>query len=151
MSLDQESELSQAELDSFLGRKETGVLALARQDDPYAIPISYGYDGENQRFYFRLVSTPDSEKRRFLASFPKARLVVYEQDGDTYHSVIAAGVLEDLPREDLTVEHIVQYGGAKRPVFEIWGSAMEHLDVELYRLDSDMLSGRRVEVRQQTA
>lgn len=150
MALDQETELSRDEVDAFLGRKETGVLALARGDEPYAIPISYGYDDQARRFYLRLVSTPESEKRRFLASSPSARLVVYEQDGNTYHSVVSVGVLQNIPRSELTVEHIVQYGGAKRPLFEIWGESMDDLDVELYALDPDTLSGRRIEVSRET-
>ncbi|MFW6000467.1 MAG: pyridoxamine 5'-phosphate oxidase family protein, partial [Halorubrum sp.] len=37
-----EVEMSEAEVDAHLSRHETGVLALARDDAPYAIPISYG-------------------------------------------------------------------------------------------------------------
>ena len=40
MTLDQETQLSRDETDSILGRHETGVLSLAREDEPYAIPIS---------------------------------------------------------------------------------------------------------------
>jgi nitroimidazol reductase NimA-like FMN-containing flavoprotein (pyridoxamine 5'-phosphate oxidase superfamily) len=80
--LEQQTELSRKETDGLLARHETGVLALARSNEPYAIPISYGYDATEQIVYLRLVSTPESEKRRFLASSPEARLVVYEQDGD---------------------------------------------------------------------
>lgn len=46
MAIDQETEMTDAEIDDFLGQHETGVLSLARTDDPYAIPISYGYDGD---------------------------------------------------------------------------------------------------------
>lgn len=146
MTLDQQTELSPAETDSLLGRHETGVLALARGDTPYAVPISYGYDADRRAFYLRLVSTPESEKRAFLSSSPRGRVVVYEEDGDTYRSVIAVGRLEAVPREELTVEHIEQYGDAKRPLFEIWGESRADLDVRLYRFDPDELTGRRVVV-----
>lgn len=144
MALDRETEMTPSETDSFLGRHETGVLALARADDPYAVPISYGYDATARRFYLRLVSTPESEKRGFLASSPKARLVVYEEDGDTYRSVVATGSLAEIDPGDLTIEHVEQYGDAKRPLFEIWGQATPELDIQLYELDPDELSGRRV-------
>ncbi|MFW5974044.1 MAG: pyridoxamine 5'-phosphate oxidase family protein, partial [Natrialbaceae archaeon] len=65
MSLAQETEMSASEIDDFLSDNETGVLSLARDNEPYAIPISYGYDAETTAFYMRLVSTPDSEKREF--------------------------------------------------------------------------------------
>lgn len=145
MTLDTQTELSAEETDALLGRHETGVLALARSDEPYAIPISYGFDSAERRFFLRLVSTPESEKRRFLASSPMTRLVVYEEDGDVYRSVLAIGHLEEIAREDLTVEHIEQYGDAKRPLFEMWGESRRDLDIRLYQLDPDQLSGRQVE------
>lgn len=91
MALDQETELSTAETDALLGRHETGVLSLACDDEPYSIPVSYGYDADERRIYLRLVSTPESDKRRFLSSAPRAQLVVYEEADDTYRSVIAEG------------------------------------------------------------
>jgi nitroimidazol reductase NimA-like FMN-containing flavoprotein (pyridoxamine 5'-phosphate oxidase superfamily) len=146
MTLDQETQLSREETDSILGRHETGVLSLAREDEPYAIPISYGYDAEARRFYLRLVSTPESEKRRFLASSPHARLVVYEEDEPIYRSVVTIGTLNKVTRDELTVEHIEQYGEAKRPLFEIWGDSRRDLDIQLYQLEPDEVSGRRIEI-----
>lgn len=146
MTLEQETQLSRDETDSILGRHETGVLSLAREDEPYAIPISYGYDVEERRFYLRLVSTPESEKRRFLASSPHARLVVYEEDDPIYRSVVTTGTLNGVPRDELTVDHIDQYGDAKRPLFEIWGESRRDLDIQLYQLEPDELSGRRIEI-----
>lgn len=146
MTLDEQSTMSAAETDTLLARHETGVLSLARDDEPYAIPISYGYDADERQFYLRLVSTPESEKRRFLASEPATRLVVYEEDGDIYRSVVATGQLREIPREELTVEHVEQYSDAKRPLFEIWGQGKHDLDIALYRLDPDELQGRRIEI-----
>ncbi|APX95215.1 pyridoxamine 5'-phosphate oxidase family protein [Natronorubrum daqingense] len=146
MAIDQETEMSDAAVDDFLGRHETGVLSLARTDDPYAIPISYGYDEEDRAFYLRLVSTPNSEKREYLESSPSARLVVYDEHGSTYRSIIATGSLENVPPSALTPEQIAQYGEAKRPLFEIWAQSKADLDIELYRLEPDSLNGRRTDV-----
>ncbi|SEH12774.1 hypothetical protein SAMN04487967_0958 [Natronorubrum sediminis] len=146
MAIDQETEMSDAAVDDFLGRHETGVLSLARTDDPYAIPISYGYDEEERAFYLRLVSTPNSEKREYLESAPSARLVVYDEHDSTYRSIIATGSLENIPPSALTPEQIAQYGEAKRPLFEIWAQAKADLDIELYRLEPDSLNGRRTDV-----
>lgn len=150
MALEQESEMTPAELDEFLGNHETGVLSLARDDEPYAIPISYGYDRDGGTFYLRLVSTPESEKRRFLSSSPRARIVVYDEKGATYRSTVAAGALEPVSRDELTVERIEQYGQTKRPLFEIWAEGKPDLDIELYELSPDELSGRRVVVDRET-
>lgn len=146
MALDQQTEMTPAEIDEVLARHETGVLSLARGDEPYAIPISYGYDPEERRFYMRLVSTPESQKREFLSSSPSVRLVVYEEDDQIYRSVIAKGALHRVTTDEMTTERIVQYGQAKRPLFEIWGESKRDLDIQLYELDADTLSGRRIEL-----
>jgi nitroimidazol reductase NimA-like FMN-containing flavoprotein (pyridoxamine 5'-phosphate oxidase superfamily) len=149
MLLDEETLLSDGEIDSFLGRHETGVLSLAREGEPYAVPISYGYDAEEYLFYLRLVSNPDSEKRKFLASASDARLVVYEEDDPVYSSVVVIGILEEISRDELTVEHLEQYGETKRPLFEIWGDSLPEINVRLYQLDPDELSGRRAEMERE--
>lgn len=146
MGLEQETELSPAETDALLSRHETGVLALASDDEPYAIPISYGYDADDRRFFLRLVSTPESEKRAFLAAAPSARLVVYDERESTYRSVVVTGTLKEISTDDMTVERIEQYGRAKRPLFEIWGAEKQDLDIALYELDVDTVSGREVVV-----
>lgn len=153
MALAEETEMTADEIDAFLSRHETGVLALAGEEteSPYAIPISYGYDADGRRFYMRLVSTPDSEKRRFLASSPNARLVVYEEtdEGETYRSVVAIGSLEEIDPSELTASHIEQYGEARRPLFEIWGDSKQDLDIKLYEFEPSELSGRRTEIERE--
>lgn len=147
MPLARETEMTPEETDAFLGEKETGVLSLAEADDPYAAPVSYGYDPEKRSFYFRLVSTPDSEKRRFLQESTTARFVVYDgEQEESYRSVVAAGTLTEIQPEELSVEQIEQYGQAKRPLFEIWGEPKEDLDIRLYEFETAQLTGRRTEV-----
>jgi nitroimidazol reductase NimA-like FMN-containing flavoprotein (pyridoxamine 5'-phosphate oxidase superfamily) len=149
MLLDEETSLPDTETDSILARNETGVLSLARENEPYAVPISYGYDANRRRFYLRLVSNPESEKRRFLASEPAARLVIYEESDPVYRSVVATGSLAEIRKDELTVEHVEQFGDAKRPLFEIWGESLPDLNVRLYQLDPDELSGREAELERE--
>jgi len=146
MTVEQQTVMTGAETDALLERRETGVLALARADEPYAVPISYGYDADVRRFCMRLVSTPDNEKRRFLSDAPEVRFVVYEEDGTTYRSAIANGRLQHVPRSELTPEHVERYGAAKRPLFEIWEETKGDLDIQLYELDPDELNGRRIDI-----
>ncbi|MFW5948946.1 MAG: pyridoxamine 5'-phosphate oxidase family protein [Halolamina sp.] len=150
MPLARETEMTREETDAFLGEHETGVLSLAEDDDPYAAPVSYGYDPERRTFYFRLVSTPGSEKRRFLRPDTSARFVVYGDDGDeAYRSVVAAGTLHEIDPEELSVEQIQQYGDAKRPLFEIWGEPKADLDIRLYEFVTTGITGRRTEVERE--
>lgn len=148
MPLAEETEMTPSEIDAFLARHETGVLSLAEGDEPYAIPISYGYDADERVFYMRLVSTPESEKRQYLASEPRARLVVYEEtdDGETYRSVVAVGTLEEIRPDELTADRIEQYGAARRPLFEIWGQSKEDLNIQLYEFAPESQNGRRTEI-----
>lgn len=147
MAIDRRTEMSAQETAAFLGRQETGVLTLARDDEPYAVPISFGFDDDARQFYLRLVSTPESEKRRFLGSEPLARLVVYDgDDDDVYRSVVAEGALDRVDPEELTTSDIQQYGAARRPLFEIWPQQKGDLEIDLYRLSPETLSGRLVEV-----
>ena len=146
MATNSEVELSDAEVDAFLARHETGVLSLARDETPYAIPISYGFDEASRDAYLRLVSTPDSEKREFLGSDPEARIVVYDEDGDEYTSVVGVGTLRRVDLDELTPESIAQYGETRRPLFEIWADGKPDLDIDLYRFVPDRLTGRTVVV-----
>jgi hypothetical protein len=146
MATNSEVEMTDAEVDAFLSRHETGVLSLARDETPYAIPISYGFDEESRDAFLRLVSTPDSEKREFLASNPQARIVVYEEDEDTYQSVVGVGTLRRVDLDELTPETISQYGDTRRPLFEIWADGKPDLDINLYRFVPDRLTGRTVVV-----
>jgi nitroimidazol reductase NimA-like FMN-containing flavoprotein (pyridoxamine 5'-phosphate oxidase superfamily) len=151
MPLAEETEMSPEAVDEFLAARETGVLSLARGEKPYAIPISYGYDSETTTFYMRLVSTPRSEKRQFLASSPSARLVVYDRTDDEqrYWSVLASGELEEIDPDQLSLEEIEQYGQARRPLFEVWGQGKDELEINLYRFSPDELSGRRTDVQRE--
>jgi len=146
MTVEQQTAMTGAETDALLERHETGVLALARDDEPYAVPISYGYDPDSRRFCMRLVSTPDGEKHRFLTETPKVRFVVYEEGETTYRSVVATGRLEALSQADLTPAHVERFGTAQRPLFEMWDETKEELDIQLYELAPDELSGRRIDV-----
>lgn len=146
MAIDRRTEMSTDETDAFLGTHETGVLSLAHTDEPYAIPISYGYDPSARQFYMRLVSTPESEKRQFLGADPNARLVVYSENDDTYRSVIATGTLVQIDPGELTAEDVQQYGSARRPLFEIWPEGKEELDIDLYRLDPETVTGRLIAI-----
>jgi len=147
MPLARETEMTREETDAFLGENETGVLSLAEGDDPYAAPVSYGYGAETGSFFFRLVSTPESEKRRFLDASATARFVVYGDEGEeVYRSVVAEGTLTEIDPSELSVDQIQQYGEAKRPLFEIWGEPKDDLDIRLFEFETTNLTGRRTEV-----
>lgn len=132
------------ELASFLGRGGTGVLALAREDTPYATPVSYGFDATARAFTLRLGLSEDSEKRRFLDrdAPPEARLVVYGSDDDVWTSVVATGTLQPVDAEDLTPAIAETLRGSDPPLLGAWEQP-DDVEFRLYRLDVETLTGRR--------
>jgi nitroimidazol reductase NimA-like FMN-containing flavoprotein (pyridoxamine 5'-phosphate oxidase superfamily) len=148
MSPATEAKMGPEEIDEFIATRETGVLTLARENEPYSIPISYGYNATDRTFYMRLVSTPESEKRAFLSSSPTVRLVIYDgtDDESMYWSVVATGALEELDPAALSVEDIEQYGDARRPLFEVWGEGRDELDIQLYQFTPEEINGIRTEI-----
>ena len=69
--------LSQEECSDILNRGTSGVLALAGDDDyPYAVPISYVYDGE--KLYFH--SAKSGHKLDAIRRSPKASFCVIDKD-----------------------------------------------------------------------
>lgn len=52
------------ERDAFLGTGGTGVISFATTGDepPHSIPVSYGYDGSEVTFYFRLAVDAEATK-----------------------------------------------------------------------------------------
>ncbi len=135
-------------IEEFLTSRETGVLSLAYDDQPYSIPVSYGYAASDRRINLRLVSVEDSDKRRFLRTTPPARLVVYAANRITYRSVIVDGTLELIDPEEMTPADVAQYGRTKRPLFEMWNADRTDLDIELFRLEPTSISGRVIRLEE---
>lgn len=95
--------LSQEEISSVLNRGTSGVLALLGDENyPYAVPISYVYDGEN--LYFHCAKSGhklDAIQRNAKASFCviDQDQIVPEEYTSYFRSVIAFGKMEVLKDE----------------------------------------------------
>jgi hypothetical protein len=84
-----------------LERADTGTLALCADGETYAVPMSFGYDGDRCYFAF-LESGEESRKVAFAAETDRACLTVTdtageEGDGDDWASVVARGPLDPVP------------------------------------------------------
>lgn len=97
-------ELSADECGQILGRATCGVLAVAGDDDyPYAVPLSYVFDGK--KIYFHCARS--GHKLDALRRNPKASLCVVDQDQvmpeefTTYfRSVIVFGTVREVTDDD---------------------------------------------------
>lgn len=133
--------MSMSEIGHFLGPSGFGVLSLAADDDPYAVPVSYAFDAECSEFLLRLGHLGDSEKAEFLDESTRARLVVY--DGERPESVICDGDLREMDKTELTPHQIHVLGNGETPAFDLWDADLERLDVSVHCLENTDLTGRK--------
>lgn len=83
--------LTQPEIEQLIARNYWGVLAMSLEDEPYAVPVIYGFDGG--RFVF---ANAPGRKVRTLEQNPRVSLVITEvqQQGKIWRSVVARGRVE---------------------------------------------------------
>lgn len=67
--------MDDAAVDALLESAGWGVVSLARDDEPYSVPISFGYDGADVYFAFLRVDQT-SRKSDFVADGKTVRLLV---------------------------------------------------------------------------
>ena len=130
--------MSAAELDSFLGSCEWGVLAVSAADGPYAVPVSYGY----------------ANGTLFLTSGPGRKLDAIEEDprvcltiasvmtGADWRCVVARGTLRP-------VDSLVERARALHAIARTRSGGLSPADLaraaraRVFRKDLQELSGRR--------
>lgn len=134
--------MDDSEIDTLLNNGGTGVISFADGDEPYAIPISYGYDSDSGSIYLRFGFAPDSQKRRFVDDGVTASLVVSDDTGG-WRSVVARGSLTSVS------EPAIESGAAQSirrmniPYVTIHETPAAEMEFELYRLDPAELTGRK--------
>lgn len=145
MTLAQQAAMSDEAIHDFLADHQTAVMSVRGGEGPYAVPITYRFDPETETFYFRLVFPRRSEKREFLPELPECWLVSYIEDDPIYQSVIAKGQPEEIKEDEITPEHVTQLGETSRPLFEMWEPSRANVDIRLYEMEAEELSGRRID------
>ena len=135
--------LDDGEIASVLGTGGTGVLSLASGDGPpVSRPVSYGFDAETERFYFRLAVGPGSEKAPFVDG-GAVSFVTYEQTEEGWQSVVATGHLDPIEEEDVDPEVLEGLSRVHIPLYDVFGEDPRDVKFRFVRLDPDSLTGRR--------
>jgi nitroimidazol reductase NimA-like FMN-containing flavoprotein (pyridoxamine 5'-phosphate oxidase superfamily) len=133
-------ELSRTEIDSILREATVGTLSMADGGDTYAVPQSFGYDGE--AVYFQLVSEDESRKMAYLETTERVTLTVIAED--PWRSVIAQGQLRKVHEEDQRIAANAIAENATIPTLNVSAETpIEELKIGFYRLEPETLSGRR--------
>mgnify|MGYP006280832751 CR=1 FL=1 len=137
--------LSADEIDDLLMRCGVGVLSLYDGTYPYAIPMSFGYDGDGPIFSIQLGTTEQSYKRKCLDRSENACFTVYDEpDAGIWHSAVLRGDLRELTDEEAKTAFAALAANAEFPAdVRVWGVPIDEVNLELYGLDIEERSGRK--------
>jgi nitroimidazol reductase NimA-like FMN-containing flavoprotein (pyridoxamine 5'-phosphate oxidase superfamily) len=95
--------MTDEEAETFLAAHGQGVLALARGDEAYGVPISYGYDEAENRVVFQFLYERESKKREFVQAGGVVTLTVTDWTAaDDWRSVIVTGELKRVPDAEVS-------------------------------------------------
>lgn len=128
--------MTESEIDEFLRDGENGVLGLAADDDAYAIPLSYHYDGE--RLLLRVSEHGHSEKGRYIETTDTATFVRFDASTEESSSVQVRGPLERWSG-DVDEATLNEWF----PPFRLYDEAVEDVEFVLYELRMEEVTGRR--------
>ncbi|WP_418284927.1 pyridoxamine 5'-phosphate oxidase family protein [Halorubrum sp. DTA46] len=137
--------MDDADVEARLRSAETGVLALSRENDAYAVPLAHYYDGDG--LYLRLGTTAGSTKQAFLDATETACYVVYgtEPTDDPKAieswSVVVTGQLTELSDTDAVAFDTAEINRRFSPI-RVFDEAVEDVDVRIIRLDVETMTGR---------
>lgn len=143
MSQVQSNVLEDEEIDSLLGTGGMGVISFADENEPYSIPVSYGYDSDAGSLYVRFGFAPESEKRQYIDDGVTASLVVTGESIDGWQSVVARGPLRKVNEMALDSQAAESVRQVSIPFVTIYDRRASELEFELYRLEPDTLTGRQ--------
>ena len=142
MTEHQSHAMDDTEIDALLGTGGAGVIAFANDDEPYAVPISYGYDADAGAFYIRCAFAPESTKREFVDDGVTASLVVTDDTGG-WRSVVVRGPLTGVSEPAIESGIAESIRDIDIPYVTIHGTPATEMEFELYRLDPESVTGRK--------
>lgn len=99
--------MSREDVEEMLISTGYGILSLCRDGDPYSIPVSFGYDGED--VYFGLLEdSPEPTKFEYIEDGATVRLLVTDIRGRfEWQSVAITGPVEKLDPDGDEWEHFI--------------------------------------------
>jgi len=134
--------LDQSEIETLLEDANAGVLSLTDGTETYAVPESFGYDGEH--LYFQFVYDEGSQKMSFIETTEVATFTVFTEN--PAKSVIVRGRFDPVPDDDEPRATAAITENAEIPALNVLSeTAPENLSMTLYRLTPTEVSGRQFE------
>lgn len=137
--------LDTAETVTVLERNGLGVLALDGDSHPYPLPVSYGYNAEEDLFVVQLAGGTDSEKQQCLANNDHVGFTVYEETEPDriWRSVVLQGHLTEISYQDAEPAFATLVRNTQRaPNPVLWDDATSATDLTPYELEVASRTGR---------
>lgn len=136
--------MSQDEIDEFLAGEGYGTLAFGGEQ-PYAIPMSFGYDDNERVLYMHMGIFEGSEKGSRIADGTSASLAVtrYERP-DRWRSAIVQGSLSKLSREAVQERNVAAaFARGELASVDVFVQDLSEVEFEWYVLEPTSISGRQ--------
>jgi len=131
--------ISDDQIREFLIEQGVGILVLPDEEIPYAVPMSFGYDGDSALYFLFLLFGAESHKETLTDGAQGARFVVYSaQSMSDWQSVSLTGPISAVP-EDEWDELQAAMQNAWHP--DLFSSASPMRGVQGYRLQIEEWTG----------
>ncbi|ELY77145.1 pyridoxamine 5'-phosphate oxidase family protein [Natrinema gari] len=138
--------LDRDEINEMLTRRGIGVLAMVDEGQPYAIPMSFGYDAEEMMFPMQWGGGYQSRKNQAIDTNTNVCLTVYEQDNDeelVWRSAIITGELYEIPDDEMERAYASIAANAEFPSDTgVWGIPFEDVEFRMFGLSTKNCTGR---------
>lgn len=134
-------ELSREEIDNVLEGVGYGFLGFARENRPYVLPMSFGYDGDD--IYFQMNS--QGRKFDYIDGETAACLSVlgFDQDTGVSRSILIEGELREISEErTATALEALATTANFGTDLSLWGMPLQDTDPTLFVLRPEDVSGR---------
>ena len=113
-------------------------------EPPVSIPVSYGYNADEKRFYYRL-SFPQDSRKAGLVDQPVS-FVTYGQTDDGWRSVVTTGRLSEISDAPYESAEIQGMWAIRIPLVDIFERPPRETTFRFFSLEPTTMTGRK-EVR----
>ena len=137
--------MSDDAIDRLLTEQGVGVLSLAADDEPYGLPLSFGYDAPDRVYLLFVGHSETGRKVRFAEAASEASFLVFDVAPDGgWQSAILRGSLERITPPEWDAAREAMADNAYRP--DLLVDVDERSDPRVWRLAVEDRSGRSVGV-----
>ena len=136
-------QMSDDEMNEFLGRGGTGVLAFSTEagEPPFQLPIAYGYNPDLPSFYFRLAFLPNSKKAAVIEN--PLSFATQTQTDRGWRSVVASGYLEEVTEMPYESNAVQGMWAIQIPYVDIFDRPEEEITFRDFRLVPEKMTDRK--------